>query len=221
MNKVAIYYRVSTERQDLDSQRNSVEKWLSELPPDRQPKKITVFQDEGISGKTTNRPGFLAMLDTAYASKIDTIIVYKLDRFSRNATTAIKLILNLDESGVAFVSVTQPVLNLGHENPFRRTMLAAFAEIAEIERDTIVARVRAGLEAAKKRGVRLGAPFKVSNERRDEASAFKVQGLSYRDIAKRMNLSIGTVHKLLKPAELLPSERLTNEKSKTTPTIDT
>ncbi len=206
MNKVAIYYRVSTERQDLDSQRNAVEKWLSDLPLDKQPKKITVFQDEGISGKTTNRPGFLAMLDAAYASKVDTIIVFRLDRFSRNATTAIKLILNLDESGVAFVSVTQPVLNLGHENPFRRTMLAAFAEIAEIERDTIVARVRAGLAAARKRGVRLGAPFKVSAVHRDEAFAFKAHGLSYRDIAKRMDLSVGTIHKLLKPAPALPIE---------------
>jgi DNA invertase Pin-like site-specific DNA recombinase len=210
MNKVAIYYRVSTERQDLDSQRNTVEKWLSELPPEKQPKKVTVFQDEGISGKTTNRPGFQAMLDAAYASKVDTIIVYRLDRFSRNATTAIKLILNLDESGVAFVSVTQPVLNLGHENPFRRTMLAAFAEIAEIERDTIVARVRAGLDAAKKRGVRLGAPFKVSDERRDEAAAFKARGLSYRDIAKRMDLSVGTIHKLLKPANTAISESSQN-----------
>jgi DNA invertase Pin-like site-specific DNA recombinase len=211
MNKVAIYYRVSTERQDLDSQRNAVEKWISDLPLEKQPKKITVFQDEGISGKTTNRPGFQAMLDAAYASKVDTIIVYRLDRFSRNATTAIKLLLNLDESGVAFISVTQPVLNLGHENPFRRTMLAAFAEIAEIERDTIVARVRAGLDAARKRGVRLGAPFKVNDERRDEAYAFKAQGLSYRDIAKRMELSIGTVHKLLKtineaPIESAPSQ---------------
>lgn len=202
MNKVAIYYRVSTERQDLASQRNTVEKWIQDLPADKQPKTITVFQDEGISGKTTNRPGFQAMLDAAYSKKIDTIIVYRLDRFSRHATTAIRLLLNLDESGVAFVSVTQPVLNLGHENPFRRTMLAAFAEIAEIERDTIVARVRAGLDAARKRGVRLGAPFKVNGEHRDEAARMKSEGMSYREIAKRMELSVGTIHKMLKPSEV-------------------
>lgn len=201
MNKVAIYYRVSTERQDLDSQRNTVEKWIKDLAVEKQPKSITVFQDEGISGKTTNRPGFQALLDAAYSKKVDTIIVYRLDRFSRNATTAIRLLLNLDESGVAFVSVTQPVLNLGHENPFRRTMLAAFAEIAEIERDTIVARVRSGLEAARKRGVRLGAPLKVNGDHRDEAAIMKSQGLSYREIARRMELSVGTIHKMLKPSE--------------------
>ena len=198
MEKVAIYYRVSTDKQDLDSQRGVVEKWLEDLAASKRPAVITVYKDEGISGKTTNRPDFQRMLSDAYGGKLDTIIVYRLDRFSRNATTAIKLLLSLDEAGVGFISVTQPVLNLGHENPFRRTMLAAFAEIAEIERDTIVARVRAGLDAAKKRGVRLGAPAKVTAEKQARAMALKEQGHSYKAIARELDLSVGSVHKLLK-----------------------
>ncbi len=197
MDKVAVYYRVSTDKQDLDSQMLAVERWLVDLAESKRPKLVTIYKDEGISGKTTNRPGFQKMLEDAYAGRLDTIIVYRLDRFSRNATTAIRLLLNLDESGVAFISVTQPVLNLGHENPFRRTMLAAFAEIAEIERDTIVARVRAGLEAAKKRGVRLGAPVKVSNEKQQRARALRVEGKSFKVIAKELELSVGSVHRLV------------------------
>lgn len=205
MERVGVYYRVSTEKQDLESQRNTVEKWLEELAESKKPKHVHVYKDEGISGKTTNRPGFQQMLHEAYAGKLDTIIVYRLDRFSRNATTAIKLILNLDEAGVAFISVTQPVLNLGHENPFRRTMLAAFAEIAEIERETIVARVRAGLDAAKKRGVKLGAPVKVTGEQQDRARRLKEQGWSYKAIALELSLSVGSVHKLVK-GEALPQK---------------
>ena len=202
MQRIGIYYRVSTEKQDLDSQKNAVEQWLRDLPAARRPTlEPLVFSDEGISGKTLNRPGFQALLETAYARKIDTIVVYKLDRFSRDATTAINLLLNLDQAGVAFVSVTQPVLNLGHENPFRRTMLAAFAEIAEIERETIVARVRAGLDAARRRGVKLGAPAKVSEEKQREAIALKAEGLSYKAIATRLRLSVGSVHKMIKEAE--------------------
>ena len=202
MERIGIYYRVSTEKQDLDSQKNAVEQWLRDLPAAKRPTiEPLVFSDEGISGRTLNRPGFQALLETAYARKIDTIMVYKLDRFSRDATTAINLLLNLDQAGVAFISVTQPVLNLGHENPFRRTMLAAFAEIAEIERETIVARVRAGLDAARKRGVKLGAPSKVSEEKQKEARAMKAQGLSYKAIAARMELSVGSVHKMIKEAE--------------------
>ncbi len=202
MQRVAIYYRVSTDKQDLDSQKNTVEKWLLDLPAEKRPKTVTVFKDEGISGKTVNRPGFQALLEAANKKAVDTIIVYRLDRFSRNATTAIRLLLNLDEAGVAFISVTQPVLNLGHENPFRRTMLAAFAEIAEIERDTIVARVRAGLDAARKRGVRLGAPVKISPEKEREAKELKALGHSYKVIAERLELSVGSVHKILKAASL-------------------
>lgn len=198
MKNVAIYYRVSTDKQDLDSQVQTVTKWLEELHDDKKPSKVHVFKDEGISGKTMNRPGFQSMMQLAYERRIDTIIVYRLDRFSRNATTAIKTILNLDEVGVGFISVTQPVLNLGHENPFRRTMLSAFAEIAEIERETIVTRVRAGLEAAKKRGVKLGAPVKIDEHKHQRALTLRRQGRTYREIAGELELSVGAVHKLIK-----------------------
>ena len=62
MKKVAIYYRVSTERQDFASQQLAVEQWIEELPEDKKPSVIKVFKDEGISGKTVNRPGFQDML---------------------------------------------------------------------------------------------------------------------------------------------------------------
>jgi DNA invertase Pin-like site-specific DNA recombinase len=198
--KVGVYYRVSTDKQDLDSQVHAVEAWLKTLPEAKRPKSVTVFKDEGVSGTTAKRPGFQALLAAAQAGKIDTIVCYKLDRFSRSATTAIRLLLNLDEVGVSFISVTQPALNLGHENPFRRTMMAAFAEIAEIERDTIVARVKAGLEAAKKKGVKLGTPKKLSLVKATQAKQLRAQGKSIRDIAKAMKLSVGSVHTLVKGA---------------------
>ena len=138
--------------------------------------------------------------------RFDTIVTYRLDRFSRHAATAIRLILDLDEAGVAFVSVTQPVLNLGHGMPFRKTILAAFAEIAEIERETIVARVRAGIEAAKKRGVRLGAPLKVDPVKQQAARQLHAEGKSYKTIAIALEISVVTVHKLLKGRDLAAGE---------------
>ncbi len=202
VKKIGIYYRVSTDKQDFDMQRDTIEKWLQGLPLERQPKEVLSFKDHGISGKTTQRPGYQDLLKAAYTGQIDTIVVYRLDRLSRHATTAIKTLLSLDEAGVAFISVTQPVLNLGHENPFRRTMLAAFAEIAEIERETIVARVRSGLDAARRRGVKLGAPAKVSRDKQMEARRLKDEGMSYKAIATQMGLSVGAVHKLVVGADL-------------------
>lgn len=200
MERIAIYYRVSTDKQDLDSQKIVIERWLSELV--KQPKHIYTIRDEGMSGKNENRPGYKELLQLALSKKIDTIVVYRLDRLSRNATVAIKTLLELDEYGVGFISVTQPVLNLGHANPFRRTMLAAFAEIAEIERETIVARVRSGLEAAKKRGVVLGAPVKLTEEVKERAKQLRSDGYSYKDIAVELGLSVGTIHTALKAMEV-------------------
>ncbi len=198
MERIALYYRVSTDKQDLESQKHTVEKWLGELPEKERPKKVYVFEDEGFSGKDHGRPGLKKMMQAAAKREIDTIVVYRLDRFSRNATIAIKTILELDEYGVGFISVTQPVLNLGHSNPFRRTMLAAFAEIAEIERETIVARVKAGLDAAKKKGTKLGAPIKITGEKKEEALKLREEGLPFKVIAERLSLSVGSVHNLLK-----------------------
>lgn len=199
MEKIAIYYRVSTDKQDLESQKVAIDRWVAELP--KKPKSIHVIQDEGLSGKHENRPGYKELISLAINRKIDTIVVYRLDRLSRNATVAIKTLLELDEYGVGFISVTQPVLNLGHSNPFRRTMLAAFAEIAEIERETIVARVRSGLDAARRRGVVLGAPVKVNEEAVNRAKTLRAQGLSYKDIALELGISVGSVHKALKPTD--------------------
>ena len=195
MKNIAIYYRVSTERQDLHSQKEAVESWLAKR--DTQPSKIYIFKDEGYSGSNQNRPAYRDLMKFAISGRIDTIVVYRLDRFSRSASTAIRTLLELDDYGVGFISVTQPVLSLGHSNPFRRTMLAAFAEIAEIERETIVARVKSGLQAARKRGVKLGRPQKTTAELLISVRELRLQGLSYSEIAQRVKLSKSKVHNML------------------------
>lgn len=200
MKKVAIYYRVSTDKQDLASQTHAVERWLAELPEAKKPIDITVYKDEGISGSKDDRPGFQAMLQDARSKKLDTIICYRLDRFSRSASTAIRTILDLDDYGVAFVSVTQPVLNLGHENPFRRTMLAAFAEISEIERTTTISRINAGIKAAKERGVKFGRPNIYGPEKVQEVIRLSRKGMAIKPISEKTGISVGRVHQILKKA---------------------
>ncbi len=198
MKQLGVYYRVSTDRQDFSSQKTAVEKFLVKFLDRSSTKEVNVYQDHGISGTKAKRPGFQAMLADAFSGKLDTILVYRLDRFSRSANTAIKLILELDEVGVAFISVSQPALNLGHSNPFRRTMLAAFAEIAEIERQSIVTRVKSGLAAAKKRGVKLGTPRKLNDSLKERALQLRAQGLTLRQVAIELQISLGSAHTLLK-----------------------
>jgi len=201
--RIVVYYRVSTTKQDIESQKIAINGWLKGLA--HLPEKIITIEDIGFSGRTHRRPGFKKLMNMAINKEIDTIVVYRLDRFSRNATMAIKLLLELDEYGVGFVSVTQPILSLGHDNPFRRTILAAFAEIAEIERETIVARVKSGLEAAKKRGVKLGAPKKATPKKIAHILSLRQQGQNYQCVAKEVGLSVGLVHKIVVEQQAAPS----------------
>jgi len=193
---LAIYYRVSTDKQDVESQKAEVEKWVAKLDP--QPESVRVIEDSGISGSTTKRPGYQELLRLANEGEIDTIVCYKLDRFSRSANEAIRTLLDLDDKGVAFVSVTQAVLNLGHSNPFRRTILSAFAEISEIERETLIDRTKAGLAVARAKGKRLGRPpQEIAPDQIREAKQLKLKGLTYEGIAEKIGLSKTKVFRLL------------------------
>src|SRR6185437_7146755 len=138
--RTAIYYRVSTEDQSLDMQRVAVESWLKQTA---HAGDLKVYQDVGISGSTTKRPGFQRLLKDVEAGSLQYVLVYKLDRLTRDALTAIRTVLRFDELGVRFVSVTQPMFS--HGTPFRHAMLAIFAELAQMEREMIVERVKAGL----------------------------------------------------------------------------
>ena len=205
MKHLGVYYRVSTDKQDLASQKSIFQSWFSALPEAEKPLTVTVYEDFALSGKNSLRPAYQQLLQAAFEQKIDTIVVYRLDRLSRHATEAIQILLTLDQAGVGFISITQPVLNLGLDNPFRRTMLAAFSEIAEIERDTIVSRVRSGLDAARRRGVKLGRPERFTREQQEKVRDLREQGWSYQRIATELQISHGAVQRLQKGPDRGPS----------------
>ncbi len=191
----AAYLRVSTHKQDLASQQHAIETWLQKQKNKRKLADILVYEDIGLSGSRDDRPSLQRMLADAKQGLITRIIVYRLDRLSRNANSAISILLELDSLGIEFVSISQSVLNLSKDNPFRRTMLAAFSEIAELEREAIITRIRSGLSAAKKRGVKLGAPAKLDEALREKVQTMRKEGHSLRKIASELGVSAATVHR--------------------------
>jgi DNA invertase Pin-like site-specific DNA recombinase len=194
MQPVAIYYRVSTDRQDLAMQKTAIAQWLATKHPlATAPIEI---EDVALSGSRADRPGFQRLLQLAREHQIDTVIVYRLDRFSRDAATAIRAILDLDGLGVAFVATDQPALNLGSDVPFRRTILMAFAEIAQIERETIIARVKMGLQAARAKGTHLGRP-PLADDVRAKVRSLRAQGWTFARIAQETQLSQGSINNIL------------------------
>lgn len=189
--RIAIYYRVSTDHQDMRSQEQAIGEWLAK----RQVTSVTVFQDTQ-SGRKDDRAGLAALSKAVEAGEVDTIVTYRLDRISRRSVTALRLLLDWLNRGVGFVAVDQSALNLTTDNPLRITIAAIFSDLAQLERDAIVGRVRAGLRAAKARGVRLGAKPKLTDEQR----AYARQRLADRDtitaIARDLRVSTATISRL-------------------------
>ncbi len=196
-NRWAIYARVSTDTQDIDSQTHAIMQWMSTRPV---PTSITKYTDLGISGSRDDRPQFQAMLADIAAGRIDTVVVYRLDRLSRTATTALQLLINWIQSGLEFWAVDQPALSASKDDPFRLTKLAMFSELAQIERETTVRRVKAGLAAAKARGVKLGRQHRLTQEQMGELRTLRDQGNTCRQLAKHFGVSVSTAARMAKEA---------------------
>lgn len=191
---VAVYKRVSTDKQDTESQQHAITQWLEQ----RGIQQVSYYVDQGLSGKRDDRPEFQRMCDDVRAGKVDTVIVYALDRLSRKSTTAMSLLLEWMQDDVAFYSVTQPMLQLGLDNPLRMTICAIFADIAELERKTIVGRIKNGLEAARKRGAKLGRPTSIPDDTRNAARSLRAAGSSYATIAEQLGISVYSAHSICK-----------------------
>ncbi len=194
---IAVYYRVSSDQQDVAAQRHAVNHWLAA----RGITDVVVYQDK-MSGKRDDRPDFMRLCADVAAKTITAVVVYRLDRVSRNAVTALQVLLDWMRAGVEFFAVDQPILMLGKDNPMRLTITALFSELAQLEREAIVARVRSGMAAAKARGVKLGkAPSLTETQillmKRSAAEGAKIQVL-----ATRYGISRATVYRYLQKAAL-------------------
>lgn len=118
-----------------------------------------IYQDTG-SAKNTARPQLQDML--RYAREGDEILVWRLDRLSRSLTDLISLTDDLGARGISLRSLTEPVYQTS--GPMGRVVLQIMAVLAEFERATIIERTKAGLRAAKERGVHVGRPKLLSDE---------------------------------------------------------
>lgn len=138
------YARVSTQDQSLDLQIDALEKYGVER----------IFEEK-MTGTRKDRPALEELLK--YVREGDKIVVYKLDRISRSTKHLIELADLFAERGVDFVSISDQI---DTSNAMGKFFFRTIASIAELERDIIVERTRAGLESARARGRNGGRPRK-------------------------------------------------------------
>ena len=185
--RVAIYARVSTQKQEVDMQLTDLRRYVErmEWPADE-------FVEKASSVK--KRPVFEAVLEAARAGKYQVILVWRLDRFARSMKDFVNITLELKSWGVRLISVTENV-DSGDENPFAQFMMKLLGLLAELERQIIVARVRAGVAEAQRQGKHCGRPAKVFA--RAKAAKLRKQGMSWRAIAKELGESVSTIRDAL------------------------
>ncbi|WP_343725266.1 recombinase family protein [Herbaspirillum huttiense] len=142
------YARVSTEDQNLDLQILALRKVGCDY----------IYEDMGVSGASTDRPGLLRLLKRLRPG--DTLAVWRLDRLGRSLSHLIRILENLNRRGISFHSISE---HIDTSSSGGRLVFHMMAALAEFERALISERTRAGLAAAKAEGKRVGRRPRLSS----------------------------------------------------------
>ena len=155
-----------------------------------------IFTDHGVSGTRPNRPELDKMLD--HLRDGDEVVVWKLDRLGRNTRNLLALIDDLERRGVHFRSVTEGISTTGSMG---RAMLTVMSAFAQLERDQLAERTRAGMAAAAEHGRRAGRrEVTADHPKVRRARDLKAQGLTPADIGTLIGASRATVYRYLRMA---------------------
>lgn len=146
----AIYVRQSVDRADSISVESQAELCKKEVERGTECK---VYTDRGFSGKNIDRPGFQELLKDIKAGKIRRVIVYRLDRISRSVLDFASIIEIFQEYDVDFVSTVE---KFDTSTPIGKAMLMIVMVFAQLERETIQARVKDAYLSRSKRGFYMG-----------------------------------------------------------------
>jgi len=153
--KIAVYARVSKsdESQDPQNQLNPLRDYAKALGGE-----IAAEYVDLTSGGSSDREGFLRMLNDADKRKFDLLLIWALDRFSREGiSNTLGYFQRLQRNGVAIKSLKESWLDT-QDAGLGQLLLAIFSWVAQQERIRIVERTKAGLERARREGKKLGRP---------------------------------------------------------------
>ena len=173
------YARVSTDDQNLLLQDDA----LSSAGCEK------IFSDK-TSGSKSQRPG----LDQAisHLRPGDTLVVWKLDRLGRTVKGLVELVTDLEQKGIQFQSITD---GIDTSTPAGRFFFHVMSAMAQMERELIVERTRAGLAAARSRGRLGGRKRKMTDKKMTAARNLLDEGMLHKDVAASLGVSIPTLYR--------------------------
>ena len=176
--------RVSTDEQNLSLQRDA----LSKAGCKR------IFTDTA-SGAPTQRPGLADAL--SHLRKGDSLVVWKLDRLGRSVKGLVDLVAEFETRQIHFRSLID---GIDTKTPAGRFFFHVMASLAQMERELIVERTRAGLGAARKLGRIGGRPRRMTTGKIESARQLLAGGMPPRDVAQSLAVSVPTLYRWLPAA---------------------
>jgi DNA invertase Pin-like site-specific DNA recombinase len=187
--KIAIYARVSTEKQDNENQLVQLREFAA-----KQGWNVFAEYVDRESGAKSDRAEFQRMFADASKRKFDLVLFWALDRLSREGVLQTLQHLNrLENHGVGFRSFTEQYFDSC--GIFREAVISIMATLAKQERVRRSERTKAGLAIARAKGRRLGRPQLRTDI--TEIARLKARGMSLRAIARHVGIGDGSVRRLL------------------------
>lgn len=163
--KVAIYARVSSNDQQIDTQLIPLRDYCRRVNYE----VIDEYVDDGFSGKDDKRPAFERLIADLRVGKAEGVVCYKLDRIGRSLQHLLNLFEEFSNRNISFVSLSQ---NIDTTTPEGRMFLKMLMVLSEYERELIVARTKDGLSRALRQGKTLGRPKGSKDKKRRRKSGY-------------------------------------------------
>jgi DNA invertase Pin-like site-specific DNA recombinase len=188
LKRAALYMRVSTVDQHPETQLHD----LRQMATQRGFEIIHEYTDK-ISGVKVKRPGLDQMLADGRRGRFDVVLVWASDRIARSVKHFLEVLDELNHLGIEYISFRE---NIDTGGPLGRAIIIIVSAVAELERNLIVERVRAGMRRARLEGQHIGRrPLEL-----DQAAIHqdRQRGQSLREIAKGHRISTATVQRVLR-----------------------
>ena len=188
MKRAALYLRVSSVDQHPETQVHD----LRQMAAQRGFEIVHEYTDR-ISGVKARRPGLGDLMRDARRGRFDVLLVWSCDRIARSTRHLLEVLDELNHLNIEFVSFRESIDTSG---PLGRAIVVIIGAIAELERNLIIERVRAGMRRARLEGRHIGRqPLELD---REAIVRERCQGHSIRQIAKDHRVSTATVQRVLK-----------------------
>jgi len=193
MKKVCLYVRVSTQTQTTENQIQA----LREVADRSGYEIVKIYSDDGISGSKgrEDRPALNQMMKDAINRQFDMVMCWSIDRLGRSITNLIEIMNELNELKIDMFFSQQ---SIDTQTSSGRMIFGIFSSLASFEREMIRERVMAGLDRARKNGVKLGRPSSVNDGVRNAVLILKDKGVGVRETCRKLGIGCATYYSVVR-----------------------